>query len=135
MKLSDLDTLIPSYAKNKQEFDYYKKLCEKENAQIKKIMMGFVVQQYPAGKYVANCKVVKKETFDEEMLINIIKSLGIVPNVIKTKEYIDYDELEQYLYTNDVPKEIILELDKAKEVKDVVTLRVTTDKRKDEVDE
>lgn len=135
MRLSDLDTLIPEYAKNKKEEAQYKKLCDKENAQIKEIMMGFVVQDYRTGGYKASCSVSKKETFNEEMLINIIKSLGIVPNAIKTKEYIDYDELEHYLYNDDVPKEVILELDKAKEVKDVVTLRVTTDKRKDEVDE
>lgn len=132
MRLDDLDTLIPSYAANKEEQDNYKKLCDKENAKIKEIMMGFVVKEYRAGGYKARCSVTTKETFDENLLMDIIKEHNI-PGVIKTKEYIDFDALENVIY-NGLEKSILLEMDKAKESKEIITLRVTKDTKKEEED-
>ena len=124
MKLSDLDELIPRYAANKAEADSYKKLCEKENAEIKSIMKSFVVQAYQAGGYKASYSVSKRESMNEEMLLQIAHMHGI-PEIVKTKEYIDYDALEHAIYNGQISDEVLMEMDKAKEVKEVVTLRVS----------
>lgn len=124
MKLNDLDELIPQYVTNKNELDSYKKICDKENAQIKAIMKDFSVQKYTAGSYKASYSVSVRETMNEAMLLEIAHQYGI-SEIVKTKEYIDYDALENAIYNNKIPDEILLEMDRAKETKEVVQLRVT----------
>lgn len=128
VKLNDLDRLIPQYALNKQEADSYKKLCDKENALIKEIMKKFVVADYTTADYKASYNVSERTSMNEEMLLEIAHNYGL-SDIIKTKEYIDFDALEKAIYDGKISNEILLEMDKAKEVKEVVTLRVT--KRKD----
>lgn len=133
MKLTDLDELIPNYAMNKQELDSYEKLCKKENAQIKAIMSKFKTLSYEVKGYKASYSVSDRVTMNEEMLLSIFdtastKEMGIV----KTKEYIDYDALENAIYNGLISKDMLLEMDKAKESKEVVTLRVTKIKPKKE---
>lgn len=132
MKLKDLDELIPQYAANKAEADSYKKICEKENANIKAIMKDFVVTEYVAGDYKATYSVSTRETLNEDKLLEIAHHFGI-PEIVKTKEYIDFDALEKAIYDGKISDDILMEMDKAKEVKEVVTLRVT--KKKKEEDE
>lgn len=124
MKLSDLDELIPRYAANKSELESYKKICDKENAQIKAVMKSFVVQNYEAGGYKASYSVSKRESMNEEMLLQIAHMHGI-PEIVKTKEYIDFDALEHAIYNGQISDEVLMEMDKAKETKEVVTLRIS----------
>lgn len=124
MKLSDLDELIPRYAANKSEMESYKKICDKENAQIKAVMKSFVVQNYEAGGYKATYSVSKRESMNEEMLLQIAHMHGI-PEIVKTKEYIDFDALEHAIYNGQISDEVLMEMDKAKETKEVVTLRIS----------
>jgi len=63
MKLNDLDVLIPQYAENKSEMDSYKKICDKENAQIKSIMKDFVVEKYE-DEYNENGKAYAEPDFN-----------------------------------------------------------------------
>ena len=131
MKLQDLDTLIPRYAANKAEMDDYKKICDRENAEIKSIMRDFVVSSYEASGYKATYSVSERTSMNEEMLLDIAHNYGI-PEIVKTKEYIDYDALEKAIYDGNISEEILLEMDKAKTVKEVVTLRVSKVKQKKE---
>lgn len=134
MRLNELDTLIPQYANNKSELDGYKKICDKENAQIKAIMKDFVITNYEAGGYKASYSVSERESMNEEMLLEIAHIHGI-PEIVKTKEYIDYDALENAIYNGRISQDILLEMNKAKEIKEVVTLRVTKVKPKKEVED
>ena len=131
MKLNDLERLIPQYAANKVELDSYKKICDRENAQIKSIMRDFAINKYEADGYKASYSVSTRETMNEDKLLEIAHIYGI-PEIVKTKEYIDFDALEKALYDGKISKEIMLEMDKAKEVKEVVTLRVSKIKKKEE---
>lgn len=128
MKLNELDTLIPQYALNKQELDCYKKICDQENAQIKDIMRDFAVQKYEADGYKASYTVSKRETMNEDILLEIAHKYNL-DCVIKTKEYIDFDELENQIYNGAITEDILMQMDKAKEIKEVVTLRVTKIKK------
>lgn len=134
MKLNELDTLIPQYANNKSELDGYKKICDRENAQIKAIMKDFVITNYEAGGYKASYSVSERESMNEEMLLEIAHNYGI-SEIVKTKEYIDYDALENAIYNGRISQDILLEMNKAKEIKEVVTLRVTKIKPKKEVED
>lgn len=139
MRLNELDTLIPQYAANKSELDGYKKICDKENAQIKAIMKDFVVTNYEAGGYKATYSVSNRETMNEDILISLFTSVpGFVSvsenyGIVKNKPYIDFDALEKAIYDDKLTPDQLMELNKAKEVKEVVTLRVSKVKKsKDE---
>lgn len=129
MELSMLDKLIPQYAENKAQLDIYKKECDKENALIKSMMLDGKLDKREAAGYKATCTVSTRETMNEEILLEIAHNYGI-SEIIKTKEYIDFDALEYAIYNNKIPDDVILEMDKAKESKEVVTLRVTKIKEK-----
>lgn len=122
-----LDELIPQYASNKNEMDAYKKLCDKENAEIKSIMKDLALQKYEAGEYKATYTISKRETMDEEILLEIAHQFGI-PEIVKTKEYIDFDALENAIYNGKISPEILTEMDRARSVKEVVTLRISKKK-------
>ena len=113
MRLNELDTLIPQYANNKSKLDGYKKICDRENAQIKAIMKDFVITNYEAGGYKASYVISERESMNEEMLLEIAHHHGI-PEIVKTKEYIDYDALENAIYNGLISQDILLEMNKAK---------------------
>lgn len=125
--MNRLDELIPQYAVNKSELDAYKKLCDKENAEIKSIMKDLALQKYEAGEYKATYTISKRETMDEEILLEVAHQFGI-PEIIKTKEYIDFDALENAIYNGKISPEILTEMDRARSVKEVVTLRISKNK-------
>lgn len=127
----NLDELIPQYAQNKAEMDSYKKICDSENAQIKALMAELDDPVYEAGGYKATYSVQERESMNEDILLDIAHHFGL-SEIVKTKEYIDYDALEKAIYDGKISDDILLEMNKAKEVKEVVTLRVTKIKKKRE---
>ena len=122
--LEKLDKLVPQYAQTKQQADTYKKQSDKENAEIKSIMTSLALQHYEAGGYKVVRSVQKRESINEEQLIEIAHKYNI-PDVIKTKEYIDFDALEKAIYDGNISQDVLLEMDKAKDVKHVVQLRIS----------
>lgn len=128
--LEKLNKLVPQYAQTKQQADEYKKRSDKENAEIKSIMTSLALQHYEAGGYKVVRSVQERESINEEMLLEIAHIHGI-PEIVKTKEYIDYDALEKAIYDGKISQDILLEMDKAKEVKHVVQLRVSKIKEKE----
>ena len=131
-----LDILIPRYAQNKQELDDYKKICDKENKQIKDSMKALGETEHPAGDYIAKYSVQQRESMNEDILISLFTSVPAFVNlddkysIIKTKPYIDFDALENALYNTELSETLLADLNKAKEVKEVVTLRVSKIKKK-----
>lgn len=127
----NLDELIPQYAQNKAEMDSYKKICDSENAQIKALMAELDDPVYEAGGYKATYSVQERESMNEDILLDIAHHFGL-SEIVRTKEYIDFDALEKAIYDGKISDDILLEMNKAKEVKEVVTLRVTKIKKKRE---
>lgn len=136
--MSKLDELIPMYAQNKMELDGYKKIVDKENAEIKELMQADSLDRYETGGYRAVYTVSKRETMNEEGLIALFTSVpGFVRlndsyGVVKQRPYIDFDVLEKLLYDGKFSDEQIMDLDKTRETKEVVSLRVTKIKKRSE---
>ena len=134
----ELDNLIQQYAMNKTEFDSYKKICDKENAEIKAIMLDGKIDSRISGDYKATCTVSQRESMNEEVLLSLFTSVpgfvGVTDEyeIVKQRPYVDFDALEKAIYDGKLTQDQLLELDKAKEVKEVVTLRVTKIKKKKE---
>lgn len=135
-----LDTLIPQYAENKAMLDDYKKICDTENKQIKELMTD---DSYEAGGYRATKSVTTRDSLNEDKIFNSLdddlRAYFEENNIIKTKEYIDTDILETIIYGLNNKKDIeskklltnLIELlDKCRDTKEVVTLRVTKVKEK-----
>ena len=131
-RVVSLDTLIPQYAENKNILDDYKKLCDTENKQIKEMMEE---GSYEAGGYKATKSVQVRESMNEDKLLDVLKqyAIGYDENkLIKTKEYVDMDVLESMLYKGMIDKEVLMQIDKCRETKEVVTLRISKVKEKKE---
>jgi hypothetical protein len=126
-----LDELIPVYAENKADLDKIKKVCETQNADIKKQLEEMGKDEYTAGGYVVKRTVSTRETMNEERLLAMMKKHN-VPGVIKTKEYVDMDALECYLYDVELSDELAADLDSCREIKEVVQLRISKEKKKKE---
>lgn len=125
-----LDDLIPRYAENKSLLDDYKKICDEENKKIKDMMEE---GSYEANGYKATKSVQHRETMNEDKLLDIMrnhKDVAEVCELIKTKDYIDMDALESAIYKGKISNDILMEIDKCREVKEVVTLRISKVKEK-----
>lgn len=132
MRNEELDKLILGYAKNKAEMDSYKKICDKENAKIKSIMKELKEPTYEVGEYRAVYSEQKRETMNEEMLLEILGGGAREMGIVKTKEYVDFDALEKAIYDDLISQETVAEMAKAREVKIVPVLKVSKIKKKKE---
>ena len=136
--LEKLDELVPRYGDEKTEMDRYKKLCDADNAEIKSIMSDLAIQHYTAGDYKVTRSVQERESMDEDLLLTLLQNSPEpeirLSGIIKTKEYVDFDALEAALYKEKLPKSVLLEIDKARTVKLVTTLKVSKVKKKKETE-
>ena len=131
--MAELEKLIPVYYDNKQNLDFYKKECDAGNAEIKRLMAEQKIKDYEVDGIVAKYVIQNKESMNEEALLKLLKEKGYT-NVIKTKEYVDMDALENALYHDEIDKDTVVEMDKCKEVKEVIQLRVSKKKVKKDDD-
>lgn len=128
--IETLDELIPNYALNKIELDSYKKICDSANVKIKDIMYKLGEEKHESNGWIAKRTVVEKESFNEDKLLNVIKKYNI-KDVIKTKEYVDMDVLESYLYNNEASSELAADLASCKIVKEEIRLTISKIKNKE----
>lgn len=131
-ELERLSELVKSYSENKSAFDKLKKTCDTENSEIKSIMSKYDIPEYTFGDTVIKYSVQHRESMNEDMLLEIAHTFGI-PEIVKTKEYIDFDALESAIYHNQIPQAVLLEMNKAKSVTEVPTLRISKKKEKKDV--
>lgn len=127
--MSKLEKLIPQYAQDKLLLDTYKKTCDAENAEIKQLMLEENKTTFEADGYIANRIVSVRETMNEDALLAIAHHHGI-PEIVKTKEYIDFEALEDAIYNGRISKDILIEIGKARESKEIVTLKISKVKAK-----
>lgn len=128
--MNNLEELVVTYALNKNELDSYKKICDKENAEIKARMAELDMDEVIAGDYVAKLTIQKRETMDEDMLLEVLRNNNYT-NVIRTKEYVDMDLLEREIYNGNVDKDTLVAMQKCKSVKEVPTLKIVKAKKED----
>ena len=123
LEAESLDNLIPQYAENKAMLDDYKKICDTENKQIKELMEEGT---YEAGGYKATKSITTRETMNEDKLLELLIAKGYKDTtVIKQKYFVDMDALESAIYSGQIPKEDLLAIDKCRETKEVITLKIS----------
>lgn len=122
-----LSQLLPVYEANKSKMDSYKKLVDKDNKEIKSIMLGAGLREFVVDDIKASCSVSEREDFIEEALIAKLKEMK-VRGIVKKKEYVDMDALENAIYHGKIDAAALANCQTKKEV---VTLRITKLKRKE----
>jgi len=122
-----LSQLLPVYEANKSKMDSYKKLVDRDNKEIKSIMLEAGLREFVVDDIKASCSVSEREDFIEEALIAKLKEMK-VPGIVKKKEYVDMDALENAIYNGKVNAAALADCQTKKEV---VTLKVTKLKRKE----
>lgn len=100
-----LDELVTRYANLKSEMDSYKKQVDEDNKSIKELMSSNNLKEHTAGGYTAKYSVIVSESFDEDKLLNkLVQNLSEenYKKVVKTKEYVDMDALENAIYNGKI---------------------------------
>lgn len=124
--IAELNELVPQFAANKEQSDSYKKLAEKDNQKIKLLMGQANLKEFVVGDRRVTYSEHYKESFIEERLIEKIKELG-VEGVIKQKEYVDMDALENAIYHGQINAAALAD---TQERTQVITLRLYKVKEK-----
>lgn len=117
----ELKELVESFGKHDEQFKELKKICDSEKESIKEMLTSSGKDEESAGEYKVVKSVRHTDSFNEEKAIEILKARGIT-SVIKTKEYIDMEALENAGYSGEVDKETLLKLDTCRTTKETVTL-------------
>lgn len=123
-----LDILVPRYCENKQLSDEYKKLAESDNKTIKAQMADQALGSFTAGDYTVKYITTQRTSINEERLLAALQEHNIA-GVIKTKEYVDMEALESYLYLNEVSPALAAELASCQATQEVVQLRIIKKKK------
>lgn len=131
MTTPSLEELIPAYYENKQEYNSYEKIIDRDNQLIKNLMDKEGVSKYSVGDITASVSVRQNESMDEEKLLLLLKKHNLIDGIIKTTEYIDMDALEKIMYAGKIPDEVLIEMDSCKIVKETKVLKVTRKKAKE----
>lgn len=128
-----LEELVERYGNLKSEMDSYKSQVDADNKEIKKIMSETGKSVCTAGGYTAKYSISVSEDFDEAKLIKELTSklyegksaydLGI----IKHKEYVDMEVLEDAIYNGIIPAS---KLQSCKTRKETPRLTITKIKEK-----
>ena len=83
-----------------------------------------------AGDYVAKLTIQKRESMDEDMLLEILRNNDYT-DIIRTKEYVDMDLLEREIYNGNIDSDTLVAMQKCKSVKEVPTLKIVKAKKED----
>ena len=111
---TNLEHLVKQFYENDTLSKQYAKRAEPYKNSIKEIMLSENRDKFTFDDFKVSCSKIETATFDEDILLAIVKDLNM-PQLIKTKEYVDQNLLEQMIYkrevdaSNFVPAQIIKE--------------------------
>lgn len=125
---SSLKSLVESYIVNKQKEDDFKKKASAENTQIKELMHEYNLTEVSTDLGTAKITEQEKVTFIEEKLIEFLKTNNVANDIVKTKEYVDFDALESAIYNEKIPADLIKEMSSCQEKKITTVLRISKKK-------
>ena len=128
MPESSLKSLVESYIINKQNEEDFKKQASAENTQIKELMHEYNLTEVATDLGTAKITEQEKITFIEDKLIEFLKANNLADDIVKTKEYVDYDALESALYHDRITDEQKIAMAECQEKKVTTVLRINKKK-------
>ena len=126
-----LDELIPAYGDNKERLDVLDKICKEENKQIKELLGDKT--NYETSGWKVTKSVQNRDKIDEDLLCVKLSDFPEMYElgVIKVQEYVDMTALEDAMYKGQLNKKMLEVVEKCREHKEVVTLRISRVKEKE----
>lgn len=125
---STLEKLVESYIVNKRNEEDFKKQASAENTQIKELMHEYNLTEVSTSLGTAKITEQEKVTFIEDKLIEFLKSNKIADDIVKTKEYVDFDALESAIYHGKISDELVQSMSDCQEKKITTVLRISKKK-------
>lgn len=125
---SALEKLVESYIVNKRNEEDFKKQASAENTQIKELMHEYNLTEVSTSLGTAKITEQEKVTFIEDKLIEFLKSNKIADDIVKTKEYVDFDALESAIYHGKISDELVQSMSDCQEKKITTVLRISKKK-------
>ena len=135
--MNKLDELVSQYGEKHTVELAINKECKAMSSQIKDIMTEQKLDTYTSNGYTVTKSVTETPYMNEEALLKVLRDdwtirMGSMEcPYIKTKYYVDMEELESALYKGDISKEVILEMDKCKTVTKTVKLNLKKAKKEE----
>lgn len=119
-----LANLVSDYIYNKDREKEFKDAASAENTEIKAIMTAFKMTSFDtdAGSVTLSERV--SEDFIEDKLIEFLKTRNLASDIVKTKEYVDFDALESAIYHEKIAGDDLKAMSSCKEVKTTQVLRI-----------
>ena len=123
-----LEDAVPRYGDNKKIESDVKKVLAEDNKTIKTILAGCTDKKFTAGGYTATYSISESKDINEEKLLQMLleryKDTSEKLGIIKTQQYVDTKLLTDLAYSNKLPKELIIDMDKCKEVNTTAKLLI-----------
>lgn len=133
--MPDLKELVTHYGELDQQIKTLSKELESDKVTIKNELEAINKNDYSAGGYKVVRKVSYRTKVDEDKMLKVLKADwkerygDIECPYIKTKEYVDTDELESVLYAGELPAKTLAELNDCRERQEIVSLTCTKAKK------
>lgn len=119
-----LENLVPIFGANRIAENKHKKLAKEAGDKIKKLqVLNKDNNTATYGGYKVTYSESESISFKDEALEFMHKHKEFTP-CIKVQEYIDMDELEKLMYNGEIPKKLLVELDKYRNTKTTPKLNV-----------
>lgn len=113
-QIKELEKITKEFYEHDSKIKALNKVANPLKEHIKSLMNSIGKEKYSFNGYKVSCSNVIKASFDSDILLKIAKSLGL-NNLIKTKEYVDEEELERMIYKGEINAEEFLPAQKITE--------------------
>lgn len=125
-KTEELEGLVKEFYEHDSKIKSLNKITNPLKDRIKEIMQELDTDKYTFDDYKVSCSKIIKANFNADILLSIVKKLGLT-QLIKTKEYVDENELERMIYNNEVDAQDFLP---AQTITESIRLQVTNKPQK-----
>lgn len=134
-RMISLNDLIERYGEQNAECNALKKEVATLNSKLKETIKEYdkANEDIITDGWKCKLSITEDPVVNEPKLIQLAKDMNL--DIVRTKEYIDFDALEKLIYTGSIPNDILLKIDECNEPKSKETLRVTKLKKKESENE
>lgn len=122
--VAKLTNLVSDYIFNKDREKEFKDAASAENTEIKAIMNELSIDKFDTDDGSVSLSERVTEDFIEDKLIEFLKTRNLADDIVKTKEYVDFDALESAIYHEKIVGDDLKDMAECKEIKKTQVLRI-----------
>lgn len=122
--VAKLTSLVSDYIYNKDREKEFKDAASAENTEIKAIMSELSLSKFETDVGTITLSDRVTEDFIEDKLIDFLKTRNLANDIVKTKEYVDFDALESAIYHEKITGDDLKDMAECKDIKTTQVLRI-----------